>query len=502
MTADVAPTATMGEGKRAARSEARLLRRLSVTLGLAWSVLFVLIGVASRLQLYGDGSIFSYSVAVRDGWSYHFHNIADRMFVYAFSHLPAETYVALTGDARGGIVLYGVLFFAAPLAGLLATLWADRSPDRGIFAAACLSTACLCPLVFGFPTEMWVAHATFWPALALGHCARRGVAGTIAALAATLALALSHEGGLVFACGIVVTVGLRGLRDRAFLRAAGVLAAVLCAWIAVKLTLPPGDYYASIIPAAATNFFDPHKLLASEFFMLLVAALAGYGIAFLLLCPIAGVQAPAWACGLVALALAAHWLWFDHALHTQNRYYVRTVIFLATPVLGGLAALRALRLEGALHLPARWLQWLAIAVADGVAALARGTAARAVAGGILVLTLAHAVETVKFVAAWTRYEAAVRDLAMGAASDPALGDPRFVSTERIDPETNRLKWQTTTPFLSVLVAPGFLPDRLVVDPTAGYFWLTCQHATATEQADLPLPVESRRLIRVYSCLHR
>ena len=54
----------------------------------------------------------------------------------------------------------------------------------------------------------------------------------------------------------------------------------------------------------------------------------------------------------------------------------------------------------------------------------------------------------------------------------------------------------------MLVAPGFLPNRLVVDPSAGYFWLTCERATATEQADVPLPVASRRLIRVYSCLHR
>jgi hypothetical protein len=503
MTVDVARTAAMGEGAAGgAHSDARRLRRLAVTLGLGWSAVFILVGVGFRLQLYGDGSIFSYSVAVRDGWGYHFHNIADRLFVYAFSHLPAETYVGLTGDARGGIFLYGLLFFAAPLAGLLVTFWADRSPNRIIFAAGCLSTACLCPLVFGFPTEMWVAHAAFWPALALGHYARRGVAGTAAVLAAMLALALSHEGGLVFACGIVITIGLRGLRDRPFLRAAGVLAVVLCAWLAAKATLPPGDYYASIIPAAATNFFDPHKLLASDFFVLLVAALAAYGIAFLALRPIAPAQAPAWACGLVALALAAYWLWLDHSLHTQNRYYIRTVVFLVTPVLGGLAVLRALRLECALHLPARWMRRLAVGVADGVAALAQGTAARAVAGAIVLLTLAHAVETAKFVAGWTRYEAAVRDLAMGTAADPALGDPRFVSTARIEPETNRLQWQTTTPFLSVLVAPGFLPNRLVVDPTAGYFWLTCQRATATERADVALPIESRRLIRVYSCLHR
>ncbi len=127
---------------------------------------------------------------------------------------------------------------------------------------------------------------------------------------------------------------------------------------------------------------------------------------------------------------------------------------------------------------------------------------RRLLGPILLLALAHAVETAKFVAGWTRYEAAVRELAMGAAADPALGDPRFVSSDRIDPDTNRLKWQTTTQFLSVRVAPGYLPRRLVVDPSAGYCWLTCERATATEQADLALPRESRRLIRVYSCLHR
>lgn len=479
-----------------------MLRRLVVTLGLGWSALFILVGTGFRLQLYGDGSIFSYSVAVRDGWAYHFHNIADRMFVYAFSHLPAEAYVALTRDPRGGIFIYGLLFFTAPLAGLLVTFRADRSPDRSLFAAACLSTACFCPLVFGFPTEMWVAHSAFWPVLALGHYARRGAASTVAILAAMLALALSHEGGLVFVGVIVVAVGLRGLRDAAFLRVVWVFVVVLAAWLAVKVTLPPDDYYASIISAAETNFFDLHKLLTNEFFMLLIAALAAYGIAVLVLRPVAPAQAPTLAFGLVALALLAYWLWFDHALHPQNRYYVRTVIFLATPVLGGLAVIRALRLEGRLHPPARWMERLATTLADGVAMLGKGPPARAAAGAILLLTLAHAVQTAKFVVGWMRYETAVRDLAMGAASDPALGDPRFVSTDRIDSVTNRLQWQTTTLFLSVLLAPGYLSKRLVVDPTAGYFWLTCRKATATEQADLPLPVEGRRLIRIYSCLHR
>jgi hypothetical protein len=52
--------------------------------------------------------------------------------------------------------------------------------------------------------------------------------------------------------------------------------------------------------------------------------------------------------------------------------------------------------------------------------------------------LVHAVETAKFVAAWTDYKAAVSALAMGTASDPRLGDARFVSSDQIDANLNRV----------------------------------------------------------------
>ena len=86
--------------------------------------------------------------------------------------MPAETLVAITGNPWAGIVAYGFLFYVAPLVGLAATYAADRSPGRVIFLYACGSTALLCPLIFGFPTEMWFAHAIFWPTLALSHYAK------------------------------------------------------------------------------------------------------------------------------------------------------------------------------------------------------------------------------------------------------------------------------------------------------------------------------------------
>src|SRR5262249_19135845 len=150
-------------------------------------------------------------------------------------------------------VVYGFLFFVAPLLGLTATFAADRSRGRIIFSYACLSTACLCPLVFGFPTESWMAHALFLPTFAVCHYVR-GCKGWIALVFATLlALVFSHEGALIFAVAIVTTLSLRGVRDGAFLRAAGAFFVVLSIWAIVKARFPPDSYIADVLHSAALH---------------------------------------------------------------------------------------------------------------------------------------------------------------------------------------------------------------------------------------------------------
>jgi hypothetical protein len=138
-----------------------------------------------------------------------------------------------------------------------------------------------------------------------------------------------------------------------------------------------------------------------------------------------------------------------------------------------------------------------------MAALRGELAIRAATGALLLVLLIHAAETAKFVSAWTDYKAAVRTLATETASDPTLGDPRFVASKRIDAGLNRLSWNSTTHFLSVLVAPDFRPARLVVDPSDwDYFWLSCETARRNADATRALPRDSRRLVQVHACLHR
>jgi hypothetical protein len=476
------------------RSEVRLLRTLVIAAGIGCAILFVVIGPHYELQLYADGSLFSYSVAVQDAWAFHWHNISGRVFVYLFTEAPAEIYVGLTHDVRRGIALYGFLFFAAQLLGLVVTWLVDGSSNRVIFTFACASTACLCPLVFGFPTEMWIAHAVFWPTLAVCHYSRGGITGNILIFAMLLALVLSHEGGLVLAVVIGITLVLRAPEDAAFLRAAGCLLASLSIWTLVKLTLPPDAYDGPMMRRAAFHFFEP-AIFTSYMCVLLFGVLAGYGILFLVFRRLARPSAHIFAALFVAVALAAYWLWLDRELHGEQRYYARTVLLLATGALGGLAGVFVLETEDRLNLPVPGLLRL-------MATLKADTTVRAVTGAMLVVMLVHAVETAKFVRTWTAYKAAVLALTTGTTSDPALGDPRFVSSARISADLNRLSWFSTTPYLSVLLAPGFVPARLVVDPTANYFWLSCETATANKKADRAIPVESRRLVRVYACLHR
>ncbi len=483
------PAATRGDAGVGA--SLRLLRTVVVVAGLCWSVLFVLLGLGFELQLYGDGAIFSYAIAVEEPWAIHWHNISERLFVYLYASVPAEAYVALTGSAYGGIVVYGALFFGAPLLGLIATFLADRSQARILFAYACFSTACLCPLVFGFPTEMWLAHAVFWPALAVCHQARRGIGGSVLVFAALLALAFTHLGGLLFAIAILSTLLLRRARDGALRRATIAFLAVAAIWTIVTRVFPPDDYDAPVIEAAALHFFDP-RLVIDTLVLVLLSALAAYGVLVLVARRWTGEKASLYATAAVAIALAAYWLRFDHALHADTRYYVRTVLFLATPPLGALACVYALMADG---VRPRFLPRLATVLADDAAA-------RVAIGAFLLTMLVHAVETAKFVTAWTAYKSEIRALAMGPASDPLLGNPRFVSSQRIYRDLDRLAWSSTTPFLSVLVAPAMMPARLVIDPAAGYFWLSCALATANENAHRAVPMASRQLVRVHECQHR
>jgi hypothetical protein len=270
------------------------------------------------------------------------------------------------------------------------------------------------------------------------------------------------------------------------------MAMVLALSVATKIMLPPDEYFAGVLLRAALHFFDLAVFQVSVV-VLLGAALAGYGIVFLVLSRAAPDRAYLYSAIIVTAVLTVYWLWFDHTIHASSRYYLRTVLVIVTPAFGALATLGAMSADGRLNL-------LLPSVERAITAV-RNRGARPLAAAFMLLTLVHVIETVKFVAAWRHYRTAVAALAMGDESDPALGNPHFVSSQRIASSLNRLSWFSTTPYLSVIVA-NFMPNRLVIDPVGNYFWLSCATATANAKAPRPTPAEGRDLVRIYSCLHR
>ena len=489
-----AGTSPVGTQARPMAGDASALRTFAVSIGICWAILFLVLSARYQLQLYGDGALFSYALAVQETWSFHWHNISGRILVYLLTLKPAEAYVALTGNPEGGIAIYGLLFYCAPLASLAATYALDTSEKRTFFVFACVSTAVLLPLVFGFPTEMWFAHAVFWPLLAYCHLAPVNRGSRLAAAAGFAALFLTHGGGIAFAIAIVATLALRGPADAAFRRAALAFAIGIVCLLLTQFAVRPDPYFADAVKGAALNFIDARNL-TFPVMRVLAAAIAAYVVLALGLRALGQSNAHMKAAGITAVALAIYWARFDQDLLAEQRYPLRTALLVFTPLLAAGAAIRVLDAKGAIRLQLPLLQPL-------VAVVTRNPPYRLLAGALMLVTLVHAVETAKFVVGWSDYKQAVRDLAMSETSNPEMGSPYFTSATRLGEARNQLSWGSTTHFLSVVLAPGLLPRKLVVDPDTNYFWLTCPLATANMLAKRAVPEPSRRLIRTHACVHR
>jgi hypothetical protein len=341
---------------------------------------------------------------------------------------------------------------------------------------------------------MWMAQALFWPALTLCIFAPLNARGAAAVFATLLALVFTHEGAVVLALPILFSLFLRGWRDPRFLRALIAFGAALLIWAAVKLTIRPDAYIAAVIHDAAFKFIDVRNLFQPALLTIL-AALVAYALLIASFNALGIVRPRLLALAICIAALAIFWLLFDRWVLSEARYDIRTVLLIGVPVFGVFAAAQAMLAEEWEGSPLGFLRGWSETIS-------RVASPRTLAGGLALVLLVHAVETVKFVYDWTQYKAAVRALATGPTSDPQLGSALFVSAERIAPDLNRLGWNSTTPFLSVLVVSNLSPSRLVVDPSAGYFWLSCLTAKESERTSTAIPEQARRLIRLHACLHR
>ena len=132
------------------------------------------------------------------------------------------------------------------------------------------------------------------------------------------------------------------------------------------------------------------------------ATLAGYGVVFLVAARLAPAKAHIYAAAIVAVALAAYWI-LVRSWRCMPPIAITCARCLSSSrpcsACGGGAC--DARRRSADRSPFRGLPRI-------MTALSSRAAARAVAGAFVLVMLVHAVETAKFVTAWTKYKAAVR----------------------------------------------------------------------------------------------
>ena len=92
-------------------------------------------------------------------------------------------------------------------------------------------------------------------------------------------------------------------------------------WLAVKIILPPDEYFADALLRAALHFFDP-GIFQTDIALLLLATILGYVIAYLAFSRIVPRKAHLCAGAALVLALAIYWLCCDQSVHGQVRFVI------------------------------------------------------------------------------------------------------------------------------------------------------------------------------------
>ena len=255
-----------------------LAARIVAVAAMVACIAFVVATQWHDLHLYADGGMMSYAVAVQDSWRFLWRNMSGRLLPYVFAYVPAEALIALTGSPAAGVRLYAFLFSVAPAVGLALAWRLDRTPGRIVFHYGCLSTVLLCPLVFGFPTELWFTQAMLWPVVALALNPPANLAGRAGMAVAVLALLETHESaamlGLIAAVAAVLageTITPDGRRVRA--RGAWIpFVPAYAVWAGFALLLPPDAYVAPVRAQVARQLAHVGNLIANPVSQQVLAA--------------------------------------------------------------------------------------------------------------------------------------------------------------------------------------------------------------------------------------
>jgi len=421
------------------------IKVIALALLLGQTVLYIG-SIFTHVMLHGDGSYFVYAIAAGDPWQLKWKYLATRASTYVLTVVPTELLssgLSLSGEqiaALNGAIFYGVQLGQYIVLLLLA--W-RRFPGLLIFPI--LQYGLSTGLGFGFPSEMLLAPGFFWICqLALS---RTPICWPIVYLAFA-GLTFSHELALPSAVLVVAfawyrrrQMGPPGLRELQLFSAFSVtmIAACVLIWF---------DGGGDGAVHGAIYVFDPRRVLNDPtLWLIVVAVMAAVPISH---ARVAGHSYFPIVIGIAFFVLAASiGFAFEYA---QGRYdSARTLIGVWMPVLG------------LFH----FLQYAKRSPADVDLASAR----KLLTGKIMIVAVlsVNLASSLVFLQDWSRALSAFRHV---VNSDPGSGKTEIVSGERlkalIGPLGNELNesmgFTWTWPYRSIVVASGFRPSYVLVDP--------------------------------------
>lgn len=226
-------------------------------------------GAVCGVMAFADGGYFVFGMATGDPWHLFWNNVPQRAAAYVITIAPLEWALDRGLLSVASLLpIYSAVFLGFPVACMaLAPLSLGREQRRLLIYPA-LALAGIAPLLYGFPTEVWLMLGAFWVVLftVIGRARARA---RLAVFALSLPVLLFlHDLGILLSLVILGFVALRALLDREKRVTAGVMLGValpvLACWLWVKLYVPiPDPVFARQIAGNGAQMLDPRLMLKS-----------------------------------------------------------------------------------------------------------------------------------------------------------------------------------------------------------------------------------------------
>lgn len=450
-----------------------------------------LVATMTHLMLHADGALIAYAASLDEPWDAKWEHLATRITVYILTAVPTQI-IAHAFDLSPMAIadVNGFIFYLVPalqFAACCALVWRSH-PQYLIFPI--VQYAISSGMGYGFPSEILISPGFLWMALFL--ILTRQEAG-IRFVAAIAALTFSHELAVpaaLIAAGLGVAQAHRSARrDGRYTRFALVSFGTFLVFAAFAyLRFVVGDFEGD---SNAIYVFDPRRVLDNPTMWLIigVAPLAVY----LGTRHAGGVTRPVLAsgaiAGLILLPLIMRFAGPDWDFE-QGRYgSARTLVGVAMFVLT-VCFIAAYRRDGSdlpKHLPTditNGIRWGApFAVICALCIMVGSTAA------FLYDWIAVLHSSQRLVAAQE-----------GLGAEPTIltyAEAKRMMTPREARLHDRISYQWTLPYRSMLIADGGTPTRIMVGPVNYHEYCAKADRFKTEHGTIPAAVVER--FRSYSC---